>query len=110
MKKNRLLFFGIIIGIFLTFGFLLLGSIRNTLAEPSSTNPSNAGITETPSFSIGSDEIAPPDLGEGVFSSDALPTPIPGETLVYFATADSDATATVVYLYNTDSVVHTVAL
>ena len=94
----------------MVFGFLLIGSIRNALAEPSTTNPSEAGATETPSFYSGSDEILPPDLAEGVQSPGALPTPIPGETLVYFVTADSDATATVVYLYNTDSVVHTVAL
>src|SRR4030042_4650755 len=110
MKKNRLLFFGLTIGIFLVFGFLMLGSIQNTLAESSTTNSSNAGITETPSFAIGSDEILPPDLGEGVVSLSVLPTPIPGETLVYFATTDSDATATVMYLLNTDSVAHTVAL
>jgi hypothetical protein len=40
----------------------------------------------------------------------APPTPISGETLVYFIPSDSDATATVLFLYNTDSVPHTVAL
>lgn len=40
----------------------------------------------------------------------ALPTPVPGETLVYFVPTDNDATATVLYLYNTDSVTHVVAL
>jgi hypothetical protein len=39
-----------------------------------------------------------------------LPTPIPGETLVYFVPTDNDATATVLYLYNTDTVAHVVAL
>ena len=39
-----------------------------------------------------------------------LPTPIPGEALVYFVPTDNDATATVLYLYNTDTVTHVVAL
>ena len=110
MKKNRLLFFGLTIGILLVFGFILMGSIRNALANPSVTNPPDAEVTQTPTFYYGSDEISPPDLAEGVQSPGALPTPIPGETLVYFATTDSDGTATVVYLYNTDSVAHIVAL
>ena len=54
--------------------------------------------------------MPPAALTAEIRSPNALPTPIPGETLVYFATADSDATATVLYLYNTDSVTHTVAL
>ncbi len=57
-----------------------------------------------------SDELLSPESGEGIISPSALPAPIPGETLLYFATADSDATATVMFLYNTDSVAHTVAL
>jgi hypothetical protein len=39
-----------------------------------------------------------------------LPTPIPGETQVYFVPTDNDATATVLFLYNTSAVPHTVAL
>ena len=39
-----------------------------------------------------------------------LPTPIPGETQVYFVPTDNDATATVLYIYNTDTADHTVAL
>jgi hypothetical protein len=110
MNKYRLLFSGLTIGTLLIFGFLLIGYIQNGLAEASVTNPSDAVITETPSSIDGSDEVLPANLNEGIAAPDALPTPIPGETLVYFSTTDSDATATVVYLYNTDSVVHTVAL
>jgi hypothetical protein len=67
-------------------------------------------LTNQGEASPGDDETPPG--GEMAFSAapDILPTPIPGETLVYFATADSDATATVLYLTNTDSVAHTVAL
>ncbi|HUU35555.1 MAG TPA: hypothetical protein VMW48_15925, partial [Vicinamibacterales bacterium] len=39
-----------------------------------------------------------------------LPTPTPNETLVYFTPTDNDATATVLYLTNTDSSDHVVAL
>ena len=43
-------------------------------------------------------------------SPGALPTPVPGDTLVYFVPTDNDATATVMYLYNTDTLTHTVPL
>ena len=67
-------------------------------------------VAETPSFATGSDELPPATLNAGILSPNALPTPIPGETLVYFVPSDSDATGTVMFLYNTDSVAHTVAL
>jgi hypothetical protein len=102
MKRIRLLFLGTIAGILLTFGFLWIGSLQNVLAyEP--------GMTGTPTFTGGSDEL-PGNLIPGGIAINALPTPITGETLVYFVTADSDATATVLYLLNTDSIPHTVAL
>lgn len=121
MKRIRLLLLGLITGIILTFGFLWIDSLQNVLASPSGAQGSDAataiwrlsdesGMTETPSFTGGSDELLPDNLSAGNPSMSALPTPIPGETLVYFSTTDSDATATVLYLYNTDSVTHTVAL
>jgi hypothetical protein len=110
MKKNKLLFSGLTIGTILILCFLLIASIRNGLAEASVINPSDVVKTETPSYIDESDEILPANLNGVIAAPDALPTPIPGETLVYFSTADSDATATVMYLYNTDSVAHTVAL
>ena len=39
-----------------------------------------------------------------------LPTPAPGETLVYFLPTDNVSTATVINLYNTDAATHTVTL
>ena len=84
------------------------------LATPTATAPfSDEGVsaeTPQPQHAAGSDELPPASLTTGIQAPNALPTPIPGETLVYFVTADSDATATVLYLYNTDSVLHTVAL
>ena len=67
-------------------------------------------LAQTPSPAAGSDELPPAAPNAELLSPNVLPTPIPGETLVYFTTTDSDATATVLILYNTDSVTHTVAL
>jgi hypothetical protein len=64
-------------------------------------------------WTIDSGDEIPPDawaIGAQSAAPEALPTAIPGETLVYFVTTDNDATATVLYLYNTDTVTHTVAL
>jgi hypothetical protein len=116
MRKVGLLFLGLMAGIFLAFGFLWMGSISNAQAKPAGINqPFVSTVTaplaaETPVFSSGSDEAPSGNSITGVIAPNVLPTPIPGETLVYFVTADSDATATVIVLYNTDSVAHTVAL
>jgi hypothetical protein len=121
MKKTRLLFVGLITGIAFTFGHLWFAPSRNSLAVSSSIDrldarpviagPSNdSGLTPTPSSDKGSDELPPANLITGGASVSALPTPIPGETLVYFVPSDNDATATVLFLYNTDTVAHTVAL
>jgi hypothetical protein len=84
---------------FLTFAFLGMGSFGNVKAADASPagdelRPSNAPSVERAA------NIAPL----------ALPAPTPGETLAYFFPSDNDATATVMYLLNTDSVAHTVAL
>jgi hypothetical protein len=121
MKKIGWLFPGLITGILLTFGFLWVGALQNPPAAASSTNrpvavtaPARlfheAALAATPSFAAGSDELPPANLGAGNLAPSALATPVPGETLVYFVPSDNDATATVMYLYNTDSVAHTVAL
>jgi hypothetical protein len=70
----------------------------------------DSSLTSTPPSDLGSDELPPADFNTAVDSVNAFPTPIPGETLVYFVPTDSDATATVLYLYNTDSSTHVVAL
>jgi hypothetical protein len=110
-----------IAGIILMVGTLWIGSTGNVLAEP---GPATLLVTASVpvSFSdegavimitqpaVGGDELPPAGFNMELQAPAVLPTPIPGETLVYFATADSDATATVVYLLNTDSILHTVAL
>lgn len=73
--------------------------------------PSNPnGTASTNRLKAGGDELPPANLEAGIQAPSAFPTPIPGETLVYFVAADSDATATVLFLYNTDAVSHIVAL
>jgi hypothetical protein len=121
MKKMGWLFPGIITGILLTFGFLWLGAMQDVPAAASSPNRPGAGaaparlsdqraMAATPSGAAGSDELAPANLRPGNLAPSALATPVPGETLVYFVPSDNDATATVMYLYNTDAVDHAVAL
>ena len=122
MKKYNLLFPGMILGIILTYGFLWIAPIQNS--RVASAGMDGAGtVTATARFSGKSvlaaatptspawdDEVPPANLNAGIKSPNVLPTQIPGETLVYFVPTDNDATATVVTLYNTDSVAHIVAL
>ena len=100
---------------------LWIGFVSKALAEPGrallvSTQtpvaPWKIEGVKSGSFQMDSanDEVPPANFSTGILAPSVLPTPIPGETLVYFATTDSDATATVLYLLNTDSVAHTVAL
>ncbi|MEZ4769413.1 MAG: hypothetical protein R2844_13425 [Caldilineales bacterium] len=115
MKKTRLLIVGVIIGVVLTLGSILLAPSQSLLAiAPASGRQANVSLsnetaTPIPFLVMESDELPPAGINlEG--SPAVLPTPIPGETLVYFVPTDNDATATVLYLYNTDNVAHVVAL
>jgi hypothetical protein len=121
MKKMGGIFIGLIVGIFLTIGFFGTGPVRNSRAGASSANqlfaitataplPDKQVLTETVSSADKGDERPPANQNAGIQAPMILPTPIPGETLVYFVPTDNDATATVLYLYNTDSVAHIVAL
>lgn len=118
MKKFRLINIGIVIGILVIFGFLWRGSFSNAQAEQSlqvdvatPTPSSDEGQVDVLNQSpTGSDEIPPADFPLNGQIPNTLPTPVPGESLVYFVPTDNDATATVLYLYNTDSSAHIVAL
>ncbi|MFZ0545454.1 MAG: hypothetical protein WAM60_08445 [Candidatus Promineifilaceae bacterium] len=123
MKKHALQFIGLITGTLLIIGILFswIFPSQNLHAAPSNTTqldgaPAVASLTSdsvptsTPLPDIGSDEVPQANLQNGTDFVNVLPTPIPGETLVYFVPTDNDATATVLYLYNTDTEAHIVAL
>jgi hypothetical protein len=116
VKKFSLMVMGISLGVILTLALLWRGLARGAQAQAGNATPQAAGMTSDEgakqfnSQSAGGDDTMPAPLSNGPQSPGALPTPIPGETLVYFVPTDNDASATVLYLYNTDSVTHTVAL
>jgi hypothetical protein len=121
MKRILILSIGLIMAIFLLSGILALSSNHQALAGPPGVSQgdqsslaaqiSGGDSTSDQVLAIDtSDETTPPPPIEGAQSFDVLPTPIPGETLVYFIPTDNDATATVLYLYNTDTSAHIVAL
>ena len=114
MNGIRLTYFGLILGFFIFFGFVGISSIRNAEAGSLNTNQLEI-VTTTPIPSdaqgaAGDDEIPPASLFSGAQSPGILATPVAGQTLLYFIPTDNDATATILYLYNTDSVAHIVAL
>ena len=90
----------VVSGILLTFAFLGMGSFGNV----------NAQATLDPSAAA--DEKVPPSIEAPIKPGPkfTLPPQNPGETWVYFFPTDNDATATVIYLLNTDAVDHTIAL
>ena len=122
MKNKGFIVLGMLTGILLTFAFLWNGSNRSAqadlnIAQEASTPVPNGSLTDegavngAPQLDNSSDEIPPADYSaDNPSPKFVLPTPIPGETLVYFVPTDNDATATVLYLYNTDTVAHVVAL
>ena len=63
-------------------------------------------------MAAGTDEQYPPNAEPSAqnIEVNALVEAAPGNTLVYFFTTDNDATATVIYLLNTNSVAHTIPL
>ncbi len=121
MKKTGMIVVGILIGIFFTLPLLWIAPVQNLMADVPDTMQANnartaadltSDIVVTPMLApeTGGDETPPANFPTGMQSPNVLPTPIPGETLVYFVPTDNDATATVLYLYNTDTVAHIVAL
>jgi len=120
MKKNHLLLIGLVIGIVFTLPLLWIAPVQDLLADfpaaSQANSPAGPAIaaddgTPTPSSPtlFNGDEVPPANFPAEAQAPN-LPTPIPGETLVYFVPTDNDATATVLYLYNTDTVDHIVAL
>jgi hypothetical protein len=116
MKRLSLIILGISLGVILTLAVLWRGLAWEARAQGGEPTPEGAGVTSDegatqPAFpSFTSDEAVPVPLEGSPQSPGALPTPIPGDTLVYFVPTDNDATATVLYLYNTSSITSTVPL
>jgi hypothetical protein len=126
MKGFGFLLIGMIAGVVLVLASLWLQPAASAQAETgqlagarlqaaASATPSPAsdegrsGAAVAGASAPGGDELPPANLGTSLEPS-ALATPVPGETLAYFVPTDNNATATVLYLYNTDTVAHTVAL
>ncbi len=116
MKKFSLMMLGISLGVILTLAVLWRGLAWEARAQSGEVTPQGAGMTSDegaaqsgfPAFT--SDESTPLALDLGPQSPGVLPTPVPGNTTLYFVPTDNDATATVMYLYNTDTLSHTVFL
>jgi hypothetical protein len=116
MRKVSLITMGVCLGIILTLALLWRGLAREAQAQSGNATPQGSPMTSDEGaaqsglpFAAG-DETMPAALSSGPLSPSVLPTPIPGETLIYFVPTDNDASATVIYLYNTDTVAHIVAL
>jgi hypothetical protein len=115
LRKNGLMIMGIILGVILTLAILWTGFAKDVQARlenatSQGTITSDEGAAQLGLLSDAQDETMSGTLMSSPKAPDVLPTPIPGETLVYFVPTDNDATATILYLYNTDTVAHTVAL
>jgi hypothetical protein len=107
---------GISLGGVVTVGVFWRGFAQEAKAHSGNVSLQNAAVSagegpmQTDATPTADDETMPAALSAGAQSLAALPTPAPGETRVYFVPSDNDATATVLYLYNTDTVAHIVAL
>lgn len=122
MKNKGYIIFGMITGILLTLAVFWNMSSSQAYAQPdlassSSTVTPGAPVTDEGGNTAplqannSSDEQIPPNIPAGSLAQPlALLTQVPGETTVYFVPTDNDNTATVLYLYNTDTVSHVVVL
>jgi hypothetical protein len=116
MRKFSFLVMGLTLGVIFTLAFLWKGLANVVQAQSGNATPqapgisSDEGAAQSGLSSSSGDETQPAALASAPKLPAVLPTPVPGQTLVYFVPTDNDATATVLYLYNTDTVSHTVAL
>jgi hypothetical protein len=96
VRNTRSFFAGLILVLVVIVGLFWMALNQNSLAAFLTPNhPSadlattglsaNSSLAQTSSSDPGSDDELPPaTLEAGIASVNALPTPIPGETLVYF--------------------------
>ena len=116
MRRFTLFVLGISLGVILTAALLWKGLSSEVQAQSGDATPqapavtSDEGIVQFHVLPSSGDESMPDALKSAPQSPEVLPTVVPGDSLVYFVPTDNDATATVIYLYNTDTVAHIVAL
>ncbi len=124
MSKLPLLLGGVAITAMLAFAFVSFGSASSSLPEPTPEDVATPLGTPTPEVSL-SDEGTTEGTAQQISGSDEIPSisqpvgvqlevpaaPSAGlTTTVYFVPQDNDANATVLFLYNTDTVTHTVSI
>ncbi len=102
MKNFLLLLSSMLLGIALLALALLGAPLKNAQA--------GTDLLATPTSAAWQDGLPPKNGAASRQSVGALPTPAPGESLVYFTPWDSVYTGSVITLYNTDSVAHSVTL
>lgn len=120
MKKAETLLVSLIAAMALVFGAFWFAFYRSApaaitppigslSARPAIRSPlQDDSGTPTPPTGLNGDETPPAALVNAAASIDTLPTPVPGNTQLYFVPTDNDATATVLYLYNTEPLTQTV--
>ncbi len=119
MKKLVLVQSAVITVLVMVLVFVSFGAARGwrtgvaqaggaTLALPPAQVTTPVVPQATPTLPGWRDDLPPAGIDLKQAAPSVLPTPAPGETLVYFLPTDSPATGTVLNLYNTDSVTHTV--
>ena len=116
MKKFSILFMGILFGAILTVMILWNGLASEARAQSGNATPesvnsiSDEGAAQPQQFTGPGDETMPAEFAMAPQSPGVLPTPVPGNTTLYFVPTDNDATATVLYLYNTSNAAQIVPL
>ena len=121
MKRSGWLLSSSLALLVLAFSLLWIGPVRNLAGTPESPGArvtpaapehriAQALPSGTPTSAAWRDALPPADNTAAIAGPGGLPTPAPGQTLVYFLPTDSVDTATVITLYNTNAVAQTVAL
>lgn len=116
MRKAGLILTGVIIGVALTLAILWRGMAGEARAQSGDVptqvpwSVSDEGALPSDLSPDGGDEVPPAGENLSLQSPSVLPTPVPGNTTLYFVPTDNDATATVLYMYNTSTVTQTVPL
>jgi hypothetical protein len=110
MGRSRWIAVGVVSVFLLAFAFLGMGSFNKVKAQTADASDEYDEL-QPPSPPLERHRArALPAPSSPLLVPRALPAPTPGETLAYFFPTDNDATATVMFLLNTDSIAHIVAL